>query len=75
MLRGINRHEERARVNGLELAKKAATGDPDAQLDEADYHAHPEEEFGKEQTAVIAVRYPVSAYDGSRPLPLPLRRF
>lgn len=43
VLQGINRDEERARIYGLELARKAATGDPDAQIDQADYHARLEE--------------------------------
>ncbi|MFE4423452.1 hypothetical protein [Streptomyces sp. NPDC056817] len=54
MLQGINRYEERGRVYGLELAKKAATGDPEARIDETDYHAHLQDEFGKEQAARIA---------------------
>jgi para-nitrobenzyl esterase len=70
VLQGINRYEERGRVYGLELAKKATTGDPDAQIDAADYHAYLEEEFGKEQAAVIAVAYPISAYDNSPALAL-----
>ncbi|MGW1491279.1 carboxylesterase/lipase family protein [Streptomyces sp. NPDC002402] len=70
VLQGINRYEERARVYGLELAKKAATGDPDAQIDQSDYHAHLEQEFGTEQASVIAARYPISAYDNSPALAL-----
>ncbi|MFE7394149.1 carboxylesterase/lipase family protein [Streptomyces sp. NPDC057582] len=70
VLHGINRHEERARVYGLELAKKAASGDPDAQIDQADYHTHLEQEFGKEQASVVAARYPISAYDNSPALAL-----
>ncbi|MET8331833.1 carboxylesterase family protein [Streptomyces sp. NPDC005181] len=70
VLQGINRYEERGRVYGLELAKKAATGDPDAQIDQADYHARLEEEFGKVQASVIAARYPISAYDNSPALAL-----
>ncbi|MFF8847551.1 carboxylesterase/lipase family protein [Streptomyces sp. NPDC015127] len=70
VLQGINRYEERARVYGLELAKKAATGDPEAQIDQADYHAHLQEEFGKEKAALVAARYPSSAYDDSPALAL-----
>jgi para-nitrobenzyl esterase len=70
VLQGINRDEERARVYGLELAKKATTGDPDAQLEESDYRAHLNEEFGAEAAAAIAARYPISAYDDSPALAL-----
>ncbi|WP_418955243.1 carboxylesterase/lipase family protein [Streptomyces tritici] len=70
VLHGVNRHEERARVYGLELAKQADTGDPDAQIDRADYHTHLEREFGAERAAAVAARYPVSAYDGSPALAL-----
>ncbi|KES06023.1 hypothetical protein BU52_16520 [Streptomyces toyocaensis] len=70
VLQGINRHEERGRVYGLELAKKAATGDPDARIDQADHYARLREEFGEEKAPLIAERYPVSAYDGSPALAL-----
>lgn len=63
VLRGINRDEERVMVYGYELAKKAETGDPDAQLDEADVREHLEQQFGEQKAARIAARYPVSAYD------------
>lgn len=61
VLRGINRYEERGRVYGLEPAKEAATGAPEARIDRADRHARPQEEFGKEEAALVAARHPVSA--------------
>ncbi|MER7000600.1 carboxylesterase family protein [Streptomyces sp. NPDC000410] len=65
VLQGITRDEERARVYGIELGKKQATGDPDAQIDESDRRTHLEQEFGKKQASAIAARYPSSAYGNS----------
>ncbi|WP_345576049.1 carboxylesterase/lipase family protein [Streptomyces prasinosporus] len=70
VLQGINRHEARALVHGLELAKRATTGDPDARLDETDRRDHLEAEFGEERAAAVAARYPVAAHDGSPALAL-----
>ncbi|MFH8976071.1 carboxylesterase/lipase family protein [Streptomyces sp. NPDC017890] len=70
VLQGINREEDRAMVYGAELAKRHATQDPQATLDEADYRARLEEDFGPEKAAAVAARYPVSAYGGSAALAL-----
>ncbi|MFZ3499117.1 carboxylesterase/lipase family protein [Streptomyces sp. 5.8] len=70
VLQGINRDEERARVYGLELAKKRDTHDPDARLDETDRLEVLEDTFGKERAAVVAAQYPASAYGGSPGLAL-----
>ncbi|MGC9439016.1 carboxylesterase/lipase family protein [Streptomyces sp. WG5] len=70
VLQGINREEGRAMVYGAELAKRYATRDPEATLDEADYRARLEEDLGPEKAAAVAARYPVSAYDGSPALAL-----
>ncbi|WP_197287603.1 carboxylesterase/lipase family protein [Streptomyces apocyni] len=70
VLQGINREEERAMVYGQELFKKRSTQNPDAQLDEADYRDALEREFGAEQAAVIADRYPITAYDNTPALAL-----
>ncbi|MFF5159946.1 carboxylesterase/lipase family protein [Streptomyces sp. NPDC000348] len=70
VLQGINRDEARALAYGLETAKKAATGDPDARLDEADHRAHLTQTFGTERADAVAARYPVAAYDGSPALAL-----
>ncbi|MFP3989624.1 carboxylesterase family protein [Streptomyces sp. E11-3] len=70
VLQGINHDEERMMVFGLELFKKRTTGDPEAQIDQADYHDRLEGEFGTEQAAAIADRYPVSAYDNTPALAL-----
>lgn len=70
VLQGINRDEERAMAYGLELAKQAGTGDPEARLDVSDYHAYLKGEFGTEAAAEIAAHYPVTAYDNSPALAL-----
>ncbi|MFJ3728811.1 carboxylesterase/lipase family protein [Streptomyces sp. NPDC090045] len=68
VLQGINRHEERARVYGLELSKRAT--DPEARIEEADYRFHLEREFGSESAAVIAAHYPFSDHGNSPALAL-----
>ncbi|MEW1689888.1 carboxylesterase/lipase family protein [Streptomyces sp. NPDC091265] len=70
VLQGINRYEERGRVYGMELAKKAATGDPDAQIDRTDYRVALEGQFGADRAPAVAAAYPVSAYDDSPALAL-----
>ncbi|MGW6025825.1 carboxylesterase/lipase family protein [Streptomyces sp. NPDC055099] len=70
VLQGTNRDEMRSMVYGMELAKKQATGDPDATIDAADYRARLEEEFGEEKAATVAERYPAHAYDDSPALAL-----
>lgn len=70
VLQGINRDEERARVYGLELAKKQNTHDPDARLDESDRLKALEDTFGEERAAAVAARYPAAAYGGSPGLAL-----
>nr|WP_159107513.1 carboxylesterase family protein [Streptomyces rubrogriseus] len=70
VLQGINRHEGRAGAYAAEMGKKGATGDPEAVLDQADYRARLEQEFGPRKAVAIAARYPVSAYDGSPALAL-----
>ncbi|MGW1772126.1 carboxylesterase/lipase family protein [Streptomyces sp. NPDC002104] len=70
VLQGINRDEERARVYGLELAKKQSTKDPDARLDEADRQKALREEFGAERAAAVAAQYPPAAHGGSPGLAL-----
>jgi para-nitrobenzyl esterase len=70
VLQGINQDEGRVIAFGMELGKRKATGDPNARIEEADYHAFLEGEFGKEQAAVIAERYPVEAYDDTPALAL-----
>ncbi|MFC9063312.1 carboxylesterase/lipase family protein [Streptomyces sp. NPDC057074] len=70
VLQGINREEGRAMVYGAELAKRHATKDPEATLDQADYRDRLEADFGPEQAAAIAARYPVSAYGDSPALAL-----
>lgn len=70
VLQGINRDEQRSMVYGMELAKKQATGDPGATIDAADRRARMEEEFGEEQAAAVAERYPVAAYDDTPALAL-----
>ncbi|RST01889.1 carboxylesterase family protein [Streptomyces sp. WAC07149] len=69
VLQGINRYEERGRVYGFELQKKAVTRDPAAQLDQADYDHYIEDIF-KEHAPAAAARYPVSAYGNSPALAL-----
>ncbi|MFD5283962.1 carboxylesterase/lipase family protein [Streptomyces rubrogriseus] len=70
VLQGINRHEGRAGAYAAEMGKKGATGDPEAVLDQADYRARLEQEFGPRKAVAIAARYPVGAYDGSPALAL-----
>ncbi|GLX23470.1 hypothetical protein Slala02_73000 [Streptomyces lavendulae subsp. lavendulae] len=69
VLQGINRYEERGRVYGFELQKKAVTRDPAAQLDQADYDHYIEDIF-KEHAPAAAARYPGSAYGNSPALAL-----
>lgn len=69
MLQGINRHEERGRVYGFELEKKAVTQDPAAQIDRGDYDFRMKDVF-EELAPVVAAQYPVSAYGNSPALAL-----
>ncbi|MEV7524355.1 carboxylesterase family protein [Streptomyces sp. NPDC091371] len=69
VLQGVNRHEERGRVYGFELQKKAMTQDPAAQIDQVDYDFHMEDIF-KRQAPVVAAHYPISAYGNSPALAL-----
>ncbi|MFE4793240.1 carboxylesterase family protein [Streptomyces sp. NPDC056756] len=69
VLQGITRHEERGRVYGLELQKKADTKDPAAQIDRADYDRHLTNAF-EERAPAVAAQYPVSAYGDSPALAL-----
>ncbi|MEU6879453.1 carboxylesterase family protein [Streptomyces sp. NPDC046712] len=69
VLQGINRHEERGRVYGFELAKKIATKDPAAQFDRVDYDRHLKGTF-KDQAPTVAAQYPISAYGNSPALAL-----
>ncbi|MDG4857375.1 carboxylesterase family protein, partial [Streptomyces sp. T-3] len=70
VLQGINHDESQAMVYGQELYKRASTGNPEALLDEADYLAGLEAEFGAERVPGIAARYPVGAYGDSYALAL-----
>lgn len=69
VLQGINRHEERGRVYGFELMKKAMTNDPTAKIDRADYDHYLNDTF-KDQAPAVAAEYPVSAYGDSPALAL-----
>ncbi|MFJ6761101.1 carboxylesterase/lipase family protein [Streptomyces sp. NPDC091273] len=69
VLQGINRYEERGRVYGFELQKKAMAQDPAAQIDQADYDRHLKDVF-KEQAPAVAAQYPVSAFGNSPALAL-----
>ncbi|MFG2547715.1 carboxylesterase/lipase family protein [Streptomyces sp. NPDC048594] len=70
VLQGFTGEEGRAGVYAAEEMKKAATGDPGARLDEADYLERLTEEFGEERAAEVAARYPVAARPGAPALAL-----
>lgn len=70
VLQGSTRDENLGAVYGMELAKRQATGDPAATLDENDYRAHLEATFGADRARAVAAEYPVAAHGCSPALAL-----
>ncbi|MFZ3565900.1 carboxylesterase/lipase family protein [Streptomyces sp. BH097] len=70
VLQGSTRDENLGAVYGMELAKRQATGDPDATLDENDYRTRLEDTFGEDKARAVVAEYPVAAHGGSPALAL-----
>ncbi|MET8468358.1 carboxylesterase family protein [Streptomyces sp. NPDC006422] len=70
VLQGMTRDENLARVYGMELAKRQATGDPHATLDKDDYRAGLDAAFGAGKAGAVAAEYPIAAHHDSPALAL-----